>query len=380
MPFDRATLTQVDGDALQDIASSLIYDSTTGELASPSQQEFTPLSVLAMMTAGGVYSAYGYIDWLALQAVPWTATDEFALGWGALKGVTPKLAQTASGTQAITGPPLTDIPSGTQISGPGGILYATTTDVILDAAGQGVISFTALLSGPAANAAIGATLTFTSPFSGIPARFIAASPISGGTPDETPTAYKTRYLARYAAPPSGGSAADYVAWASDVPGVTRAWCAPNGFGAGSVVIYTMFDTANAAAGGFPQGTNGVAAAEPRDVAATGDQRAVADFMYPLRPVTALVYSCAPIATPVPFTLANLGANNTVATLAAIRAALTAMFLDQGDPRGQTLYPNAWENALATVAGLTQYTLVAPVAPIVATPGQLLTLGLVSTSA
>jgi uncharacterized phage protein gp47/JayE len=42
-----------------------------------------------------------------------------------------------------------------------------------------------------------------------------------------------------------------------VPGVTRAWCAPNGFGSGTVVVYTMWDSAEAAHNGFPQGTDGV---------------------------------------------------------------------------------------------------------------------------
>ena len=43
-------------------------------------------------------------------------------------------------------------------------------------------------------------------------------------------------------------------------------------------------------GGFPQGTNGVAALETRDTAATGDQLAVANYLYPLRPVTPIVYA------------------------------------------------------------------------------------------
>ena len=55
----------------------------------------------------------------------------------------------------------------------------------------------------------------------------------------------------------------------------------------------MMDVSEAAHGGFPQGTNGVAGAETRDTAATGDQLAVANYIYPLRPATALVYACAP---------------------------------------------------------------------------------------
>lgn len=55
----------------------------------------------------------------------------------------------------------------------------------------------------------------------------------------------------YPAPPQGGSADDYDAWVRTVPGVTRVWLNPLGAGPGTVVLYTMFDLAEAAHGGFP---------------------------------------------------------------------------------------------------------------------------------
>ncbi|MFC7611718.1 baseplate J/gp47 family protein [Teichococcus aestuarii] len=100
-------------------------------------------------------------------------------------------------------------------------------------------------------------------------------------------------LDRFRAPPQGGAVADYETWARAVPGVTRAWIAPNGMGAGTVVVYAMLDDAQAGAGGFPQGADGVAAAETRATPATGDQLTIADALYPLRPATALVYVVAP---------------------------------------------------------------------------------------
>lgn len=127
----------------------------------------------------------------------------------------------------------------------------------------------------------------------------------------------------------------------------------------------MWDVSNSAFGGFPQGSNGVATAELRDSAAQGDQLTVADAIFPLRPVTALVYSVAPIEQPVPFVLANLGFVPSATLLAAIQAALKAMFLRIGSPLGVTLYPNQWEATLATVTGLPQYTLVSPVGPSLA---------------
>ena len=80
---------------------------------------------------------------------------------------------------------------------------------------------------------------------------------------------------------------DYATWAISVPGVTRAWCLRNGYGAGTVVI--MLDAAQAGHDGFPVGQDGVATDEPRGVPAVGDQLTVANALYPLQPVTALVY-------------------------------------------------------------------------------------------
>ena len=61
----------------------------------------------------------------------------------------------------------------------------------------------------------------------------------------------------------------------------------------------MMDEANAGNGGFPDGTNGVSQYEPRDVAASGNQLEVADYIYPVQPVTAVVHAVAPTPQPIP---------------------------------------------------------------------------------
>jgi uncharacterized phage protein gp47/JayE len=162
-------------------------------------------------------------------------------------------------------------------------------------------------------------------------------------------------LAAYQNTPQGGDLEDYVGWALAVPGVTRAWCAPNGFGAGTVVIYTMLDTAQASHGGFPQGTNGVSQYDkgpggaPRGTIATGDQLVVADAIVNEQPVTALVYSCAPVANNLTFTLSGiLGAST--ATRAAISAAIADVLFRNGDPRAGTINRSDVESAIASVSG------------------------------
>ena len=85
MPYARPTLTQLRDQALQDIQSGGL-PGVDGLL------QRAVLRVLAYALAGLSYLHYGYQDWIALQAVPWTAEDEYLEGWAALKSVNRKPA------------------------------------------------------------------------------------------------------------------------------------------------------------------------------------------------------------------------------------------------------------------------------------------------
>ncbi|WP_180821339.1 baseplate J/gp47 family protein, partial [Vibrio parahaemolyticus] len=78
------------------------------------------------------------------------------------------------------------------------------------------------------------------------------------------------------------NASDYIVWAKEVPGITRAWVRRRLLGAGSVGIYIMCD-ANTN-DGFPIGTDGPATKEVYQIHATGDQLRVADYLYDLQSV------------------------------------------------------------------------------------------------
>jgi uncharacterized phage protein gp47/JayE len=77
MPFLRPTLSQLDQDAQNDVASALAI---AGKLLAKAI-----LRVLARVLARLVNGCYGYLDWIARQAVPFTATGEYLEGWGALR-------------------------------------------------------------------------------------------------------------------------------------------------------------------------------------------------------------------------------------------------------------------------------------------------------
>jgi uncharacterized phage protein gp47/JayE len=240
----------------------------------------------------------------------------------------------------------------------------------------------AVAAGSAGNFDANTVFLISAPIGGIQSQSNASAQTTAGTDQELDDALRTRMLRIYAAPPQGGDLQDYIEWATSVPGVTRAWVAQNSVGPGTVSVYFMMDLADATYGGFPQGTNGVATNEPRDNAATGDQLTIADALFPLRPVTALVYALAPTPSPVAFTIADLGASNTTAMQTAIAAALADMFVRLGNVGGTVvpstgaawpaIEPDAWYAALEAIPGLAGFKVTAPTGAITPATGALFT--------
>jgi hypothetical protein len=204
---------------------------------------------------------------------------------------------------------------------------------------------------------------------------VAADEVVGGAESEQDDALRTRVLLRYSRPPSGGAKSDYLIWALEVPGVTRAWVDPTGGGPGTVVVYTMNDIANVVFAGFPQGTDGVATAETRGVTATGDQLIVADHIYPLRPVTAKVICAAPVPEPIDITIEALE-NDTEAARELIAAALVTLLREVGEVGG-VVYPSQLEGAIASVPGIGGFAMPVPLSPVALSVGALPVLGEIS---
>jgi uncharacterized phage protein gp47/JayE len=385
MPYSTPTLQTLLNQAASDISSS--------ELAGA--DGFLPMSVLGLMgmvMAGFSFGHYDAIAYAARQATPFYATDEYLEGWAALKGVYRKDA-TAAGANGLsfavfTGTPGTDLPAGTPVNRGDGFAYTTLSDASVPSGGTTVTApIVATTAGAAGNCPAGTILTLGTGITGIAAQGSASTPITGGADQEIDDDLRSRMLIAYANPPAGGDQQDYVEWAGAVAGVTRAWCAPNGAGAGTVVIFTMFDNAEAATGGFPVGTNGVASGETRDTPATGDQLAVANAIFAKRPVTALVYSCAPTALLINYAIGELSPN-TETIQAGIQAALVAMHLRKAQPGGTwvdgsiaggTIWPSDWNEAIAAVPGIAHFNVTFPTAAVVAPKGNLPTVGTVSYS-
>ena len=88
MPYSRPTLTDLRQQVLQSINTARITGPTGTVLTNLLQKAV--LRVIANAQAGLSYEHYGFIDWISLQAVPWTATDEFLEGWAKPEGCHPQ--------------------------------------------------------------------------------------------------------------------------------------------------------------------------------------------------------------------------------------------------------------------------------------------------
>ncbi|WP_244195494.1 baseplate J/gp47 family protein [Caballeronia arationis] len=336
---------------------------------------YSVLRVITVVQAGLAYLHYGYLDWIAKQAVPWTATDEYLVGWGALKNVYQKPATAASGTATYTGTPGKTISAASTVVRGDGRTYSVQASVTVAGTGIATVSLVDLAAGAAGNCDIGTALSLGTAITGIQSTGTASTAFTGGADVETTEAFQARVIAAYQASPQGGDQDDYVTWATAISGVSRAWCTPNGFGAGTVVVYFMMDEAESAHAGFPQGTNGVATNEARTAAkATGDQLIVANAIYAVQPVTAMVYACAPVANPINFTISGL-ASASSATKAAVSAAISDVFLRKGAPGG-TVDISDVNSGIAAVAGTSGFVITSPTGNITSATGYLPTLGTV----
>jgi uncharacterized phage protein gp47/JayE len=368
MPFARPLLSDLTTQVASDIASSVPGSDPLLRIGN--------LKITGKAQAGLAHLHYGYLDWISKQAVPWTSTDEYLAGWGALKSVYLKGAAPATGNVTFPGSSGT-ILAGTQVVRGDGVIYTTNADATVSGSSV-TVAVTATTPGANGNCDSGTALTLGTAVTGIQSGGTATGAFTGGADVETQAAFSSRVMSAFQTSPQGGAQGDYKTWTLAVPGVTRAWVAPNGFGTGTVVVYFMMDVSEAAHNGFPQGTNGVSANDqgpggvPRGTVATGDQLTVANAIIALQPVTALVYACAPIQNTVNFTISGLSSSSTT-TRNAISAAIAGVFLANGAPGG-TINLSDIESAIGAVSGTAGFVITSPSGNITNATGNLPVLG------
>lgn len=333
MPFKRKTLTELRDENRNFLQAEL---KNVGALL-----RFANLKVVADMDAGMAHLHYGYLDYMALQSNPFTATGENLAGWMALKRVYRKPASAAKSKDVkAVGTANRVIPAGTILNRGDGYQYTVVSEIKIQDSGEGHGGITAVLpdvtddvtgGGANGNADAGTVLTLDVNIAGVEAQLTLIEAATGGSDIEDEEAFRSRGLLSWQEPPQGGSDTDYKKWALEVSGVTRAWVKRRLNGAGTVGVYIMCD--GNLNDGFPVGTDGVSQLEEWGaVKASGDQLSVADHIYPLQTDTAIVFVCSPIRKTIGFEIAGIkDADSTV--FSNIKNAITTLFFDESNPDG-----------------------------------------------
>lgn len=349
MPFNRPTINELYTRIKGDIEASI--EQTTPILRK------SVFNVFAKVFAGSIHLLFGFLDWLSRQLFPDTAEAEYLERWASIWNVTRKPSTFAEYDLNVTGSDGAVLPSGSIFQSVEEIEYATQAEITI-AAGVGVVHVVASTSGSVGNLETGDELELVNPVAGIDSTAIVDD-LNGlsGVDEESDEALRDRLLERIQNPPQGGSQADYIAWAKEVPGVTRAWCYPLWLGAGTVGIAFVVD--DDPGGIIP------------DNAKVAEVQAYIDT---LKPVTADATVFAPVAVEIDFTIAI--EPDTSDIRAAVTAELTDLIFREGYPQG-TLYLSQIREAVSGAAGEVDNTVSIPTGNIVIDQSEIAVMGTIT---
>jgi len=348
VPFARPTLDDLIGRARTDIEARL--PGTDARL------RHSNLDVLARVHAAAVHGLYGYLAWAARQVLVDTAEAESLARHAAVWGVTRLPASYAEGGVSVTGESGAVVPTGTSMLRSDGAEFVSTADATL-ASGTATVQVTALLAGAAGNAVVSTGMTLVLPVAGVSGTAaVATGGLVGGADAESDDALRARVLYRIQQPPMGGAAHDYVAWALEVAGVTRAWVYPLELGVGTVVVRFVRDNDVSM---IPDG---------------GEVSAVQTYIDARRPVTAQVTVAAPTADPLDLTIDITP--DTAAVRTAIQLELEDLLRREAAPGGTILLSHLRE-AISVAAGETDHTLSSPTADVTHSVGSMAVLGTIT---
>jgi uncharacterized phage protein gp47/JayE len=355
MPFARPTL----GELRLRIADDLV-DKLPGADA---RLRVNNLRAFSEVEAGVAHLLYGRLDWSFRQLFPDTAEREYLDRWASIWGVARIPASAANGVGVWEAQPGATVPAGALIRRNDNIQYRSA-DGGVESNGVVALNLECLTRGAIGNAAEGTQLSLmtTQPLVAV-AGLVAEPGLAGGADEQSDDALLTALLTRIQLPPHGGAAFDYIRWALEVPGVTRAWVYPLEAGAGTVVVRFMMDDVRTP-DGIPL---------PADVARV--QAYIAD---PNRaPVTAKIYVFAPVPLVVNVHISQLSPDSPTIR-EGIAHNLAQMILEEAEP-GRPIYLSQFTTAIGLTPEVRHFILAAPATMPTPQPGEIVVLGAIGYS-
>lgn len=221
--WERPTIKEINDRVLADAESRL----------GRKPMRFSVVTVLCRVIAGAFHELYGFIQFVMSQCFASTAEGKWLERQGSEINVYRRPSVAAVGEVKFEGDAV--VPAGTMLQTRTGVQYITEAD-----SHEGKATIKALAPGADGNLQEGSELSFLSPVEGVRSTAITGA-VTGGVDREGDESLRERILFKKRHPPHGGSKSDYVSWAREVPGVTRAWCYPRELGDGHVTVRFMTD-------------------------------------------------------------------------------------------------------------------------------------------
>lgn len=202
---------------------------------------FSTAGAVAFANAGNAAGLHDHLAWTSRQIVPHLADDDKLLEHCEFWGVWRKPAANAEGVLLVTVTGDTVIPEGTRWQRPDGVVFESVAEVRAGA-GRVPVSVVAIEAGKNSNTAENVAVELISPIDFVQSKaLVSQTTLSGGSELESIDSLCIRLLFRVQYPPSGGNQFDYVRWALECAGVTRAWCIPRYRGHGTVGVMFVLD-------------------------------------------------------------------------------------------------------------------------------------------
>jgi uncharacterized phage protein gp47/JayE len=304
---------------------------------------------LCVALAGQSKGLYTYQDFIFRQCFPTTAEEQYFWRWAAVWDITQKPGTEWQGTVKLTGVDTTVVPDGTPMTRSDGAEYETVGAATIGSTTTGEVDVLvrSVETGEDKNLDDGDPLTVTSAIPDVDTDAVVVVTTQTAEDLEEPADGLTRLLQRISQPPSGGVAGDYVRWALEVAGVTRAWEESNA--PGTVTVSFVRDDDGSGAAILPDGT---------------ERTEVETYVQSKAPLTVEVDVATLTALNVPVQISDL-VPDTTDVRNAIDAAIEDFFFQEAAPGTDgTIFLSRLREAISAAAGESSHTLDLPAADVV----------------
>lgn len=314
--------------------------------------------VYARTYAGAVHGVNGHIEYLERNMLPDLCDEQWLLRHAGMKKCPRKEAQPAAGWLRISG-----VNDGITVSAGAVAVYQgstpiqyVATEAATSSGGVLRLPITCSETGYDANLDDGEGLILSEPVTGLSSSGVADS-VQGGTDLESIDDWRTRVLDRWYYTPQGGADADYIIWAEEVSGVTRAWCYRNWMGIGTVGVFVVDDNSE------------VMVPSPTVL------KSVRDHIEPKAPVAGselyiLGINLKRVAHHIRVT------PDTQQVRAAVTSALREFYRREGGPE-QTIAPSRLSEAISAANGEYKHQVISPSAEFTTAKGEVVALGIMT---